>query len=431
MRILLKIFILLSRKRTRNLKKVRLRPEFKYEKEVAGTANAKKRKLEQYRKIVSYLYENGKASIADIVKQSKISQPLVASLVDDLLGFGILLDNGIGESIGGRRPNLYCINPEYQYVIGVDVNLHTLTIALFDLNNQLVCRHEFKNVDLENSPIYTEQLVTKINEILREQNISTADVLAMGVSIPGLVDSENGITFTHLSFASEGLSAYLSSQLGFSVLLDNDARLMALGEKAFGKAKGKKDVLCLNLSNRIGLGIILNGQLYSGKNGFAGEFGHILIDPEGDLCYCGKIGCLETLTSGQIMVRNINEALNKGQASFLSQAKAEGKKIDLRAIVGAIIEGDQFAIDQLNKMSDYLGKGLVTLIHLLNPEMIIIGGRLAHTGKYIADPVNMALNKYAMDRISSETELVCSELLDDAALMGTLSNVMNEVLRIN
>jgi len=408
-----------------------LRPEFKYEKEVVGTANTRKRKLEQYRKIVSYLYDTGKASIAEIVKHSKMSQPLVAALVDDLLGFGILLDNGIGESIGGRRPNLYCINSEFQYVIGVDINLHTLTIALFDLNNQLVCREEFKNYDLENSTAYTDSLVVKVNNMLSKMDIPAARVLAMGLSIPGLVDAENGISFTHLSFAKEGLSAYLGKELDFTVVLDNDARMMALGEKAFGKAKDKKDVLCLNLSNGIGLGIILNGDLYSGKNGFAGEFGHILIDPDGDLCYCGKIGCLETLTSGTILVKKIRAAIDKGQASLLSQYKANGKKIDLRAVVGAIIEGDQFAIDQLNQMSEYLGKGLVTLIHLLNPEMIIIGGRLAHTGKYIVDPVNMVMNKYAMDRISSETEVVCSDLLDDAALMGTLANVMNKCLTIH
>lgn len=404
-----------------------MRPEFKYEKEVAGTANTKKRKMEQYRKIVSHLYVNGKASIADIVKQSKISQPLVASLVDDLLGFGIILDNGIGESIGGRRPNLYCINPEYQYVLGVDINLHTLTIALFDLNNTLVLREEYMNFDLNNSSEYTDKLVSKVNDILLKKNISPANVLAMGISIPGLVDAEHGITFSHLSFAKEGLATYLGDKLGFTVLLDNDARMMALGEKAFGKAKGKKDVLCLNLSNGIGLGIILNGKLYSGKNGFAGEFGHILIDPDGELCYCGKIGCLETLISGTILVKKIREAVDNGQPSLLSQYKVEGKKINLRAVVGAIIKGDQFAIDQLNKMSEYLGKGLVTLIHLFNPEMIIFGGRLAYAGKYMMDPVNMVLNKYAMDRISSETEIVCSDLLDDAALMGTLSNVMKDI----
>lgn len=402
--------------------------EFLYEKTLGGTANAKKRKQDQYRKIVSYLYYNGAASIAEIVKSSKISQPLVASLVDDLIGFGVILESGIGESIGGRRPNLYCINSEYQYVVGIDINLHTLNIALFDLNNQLVYREEFKDFDLENSPLYTESLVEKVNFMIAEMNISKEKIVAVGLSLPGLIDAENGLSHTHLSFDKEGISAHLKAKLGLSVLLDNDARTMALGEMAFGKAKDKKNVLCLNLSNGIGLGMILNGELHSGKNGFAGEFGHILIDPEGKLCNCGKIGCLETLTSGKILVRQIREGIENGQESFLAKYLVAGKKIDLRAVVDAILAGDQFAIDQLNKMCEYLGKGLVTLIHLLNPEMIIIGGRLAQAGKYIISPVSMWMNKYAMDKISSETELVNSDLLDDAALLGTMANVMKKIL---
>lgn len=402
--------------------------EFLYEKTLGGTANAKKRKQDQYRKIVSYLYYNGAASIAEIVKSSKISQPLVASLVDDLIGFGVILESGIGESIGGRRPNLYRINPEYQYVVGVDINLHTLNIALFDLNNQLVYREEFKDFDLENSPLYTESLVEKVNFMIAEMNIPKEKIVAVGLSLPGLIDAENGLSHTHLSFDKEGISAHLKAKLGLSVLLDNDARTMALGEMAFGKAKDKKNVLCLNLSNGIGLGMILNGELHSGKNGFAGEFGHILIDPEGTLCNCGKIGCLETLTSGKILVRQIREGIENGQESFLAKYPVAGKKIDLRAVVDAILAGDQFAIDQLNKMCEYLGKGLVTLIHLLNPEMIIIGGRLAQAGKYIISPVSMWMNKYAMDKISSETELVNSDLLDDAALLGTMANVMKKIL---
>ncbi len=408
-----------------------MKPVFLYEKYLTGTVNSKKRKQQQYKKIVSHLYSHGAASIADIVKSARISQPLVASLVEDLIGFGVILESGIGESIGGRRPSLFCINPVYQYVVGVDINLHTLNVAIFDLNNQLVHREEYKDFELENSVDYTDALCEKISFSLSKLNIVEEKVLAVGVSIPGLVDAENGLSHTHLTFTEESLSAYLKDKLGFAVLMDNDARTMALGEKAFGKAKDKKNVLCLNLSNGIGLGMILNGELHSGKNGFAGEFGHILIDPDGKLCHCGKIGCLETLTSGKILVKQIREAIDNGQESFLAKYKKEGQKIDLRAVVEAILSGDQFAIDQLNRMCEYLGKGLVTLIHLLNPEMIIIGGKLARAGKYIIGPVSMSMNKYAMDRISSETELVSSDLLDNAALMGTMANVMEKVLNID
>jgi len=401
--------------------------EFLYEKTLVGTINAKKRKQNQYRKIVSHFYYNGVASIAKIVETTKMSQPLVASLVEDLLAFGVILENGIGESIGGRRPNLFCINPEYQYVVGVDVNLHTLNLAIFDLNNALVYREEFKDFELENSEKYVQALLDKITSALHRKNIATNKILAVGLSIPGLVDAEHGLSHTHLSYLDRGLGNYLSEELGIPVLLDNDARAMAMGEKAFGKAKGKRNVLCLQLSNGIGLGIILNGELYSGKNGFAGEFGHILIDPDGKLCHCGKIGCLETLASGKLLVKNIRQAIDNGQETLLAEYNLKGEKIDLQTVVDAILSGDQFAIEQLNLIGEYLGKGLVSLIHLLNPEMIIIGGKLARAGKYIINPVAMSMNKYAMDRISSEVELVSSDLLNDSALMGTMASVMKKI----
>ncbi|WP_421920443.1 ROK family protein [Marinifilum sp.] len=405
--------------------------QFFYEKNLEGVANSVKRKQEQYRKIVRHLYYNDATSIAGIVKAVHISQPLVASLVDDLIGYGMLLDSGVGESIGGRRPNLFCINPDYQYVIGVEINLHTLNLAVFDLSNNQIQKEEIKYFDLEDSEEYLLALVEMIEMLISKLDVPKERYLSIGVSIPGLVDAKLGLSYTHLSVAANGLANYLAERIGLNVLLDNDARIMALGEKAFGKAIDKENVLCLNLTNGIGLGMILNGELHSGKNGFAGEFGHIPIEPNGELCHCGKIGCLETLTSGKVLVQNVKKAMEKGQPTILAQYQKEGKKIDLRSVVEAIKAEDQFAIDQLNQICEYLGKGLVTLIHLLNPEMVIIGGRMAHTGKYVLDPVRMSMNKYAMRRISSETEIVCSDLLDNAALMGTMANVMRIALNLD
>lgn len=407
---------------------MRIIPEFKYEKELSDQTKAKKRKLQQYRQIIAYLYYNKTASTADIAKFTKLSQPSVSSLISELIEFGVVKDNGIGASIGGRKPNMYAINANYQYIVGVDINIHTLRIGVFNLDNKILSQHEYQNYHLNNTPEYVDDLLSKVNLMLKESGIDTNDILAMGISLPGLVDAQKGETYSHLTFPTEPLTEYLEHILNYPVLLNNDARIMAMGEKAFGKAKDKKDVLCLNLSNGIGLGIILNGQLYSGKNGFAGEFGHILIDPDGELCYCGKIGCLETLASGNVLVEQIKTAVEQGQASLLSKHLKENKRINIAAVVEAVKQGDQFAISQLTLLSEHLGKGLVTLIHLLNPEMILIGGKLAHAGKYITDPVNMALNKHAMDRIRTETEIVSSDLLDEAALLGTMANVMEVVL---
>ena len=243
------------------------------------------------------------------------------------------------------------------------------------------------------------------------------------------MDAKKGRSISHLSQYEEGLTAYIESKLKIPVLLENDCKMMAIGEKSFGKAKDKDNTLCLKVGSGIGLGIIMDGKIYRGADGYAGEFGHILIDPDGDLCHCGKIGCLETLCSGTILTRDINKALEKGQASTLSKIKTAKKPVNLNQIIDAINNGDQFATDQLTKSLDYLGKGLVTLIHLFNPEMIILGGKLAHTKKIIIAPLESALNKYTMPQLRKGVKITCSELLNEAALLGTMAYTMQIALQ--
>ncbi len=409
----------------------KLNPIFLFEKEITGNANSVDRRLGYYRSIIAYLYINSKASVADIVAYTKLSQPLVAVLLNELSNYNIILEGGIGASIGGRPPKIYSINAEYQYVVGVDVNLHSVRIAIFNLKNEIIYSEEYKSFDLVNDIEYAQQLVNFILKALEIMQIPHDKIIACGLSLLGLVDAENNKSITHLTFYEEGIVSYLEKYLGIPVLLENDCKMMAMGEKWFGKAKGVNNVLCVNAGDGIGLGIIIEGSVYRGASGLAGEFGHILIDPNGELCSCGKIGCLETFCSGTALTRIVNNALNNGQPSILSRYKDGNNHVDLGQIVAAINEGDQFSVDQLSKSGDYLGRGLVTLIHLLNPERIIIGGKLAYTGKNIINPLELALNKYLMPQFKDKTEIVSSELLDNATLMGTMAHTMNVVLKVN
>lgn len=405
-------------------------PSFLFEKDMAGTPNSIAKRLGYYRKIIGYLYSHSQASVADIVHYISLSQPLVAVLLSELMEYGIIQESGVGASIGGRPPKVFSLNPDYQYVVGIDVSLHSVRIALFNLHNEILYRHEYRPMELENTTDYADRLCNIIVRCLAEMNIDTERVLACGLSIPGLVDAGKGFAFTHLSGFPEGISSYMQKQLGFSVLLENDSNVMAMGEKWFGLAVDKQNVLCIYMGNGIGMGITVDGSIYRGTHGLSGEFGHIPIDPEGDLCSCGKIGCLETLCSGTVITRKINAALHNGQVSMLSNYANQNGDVDLDDVVKAISHGDQFSIGQLATAGNYLGRGLAILIHLFNPELIIIGGKLAHTGKYILDPVELALNKYLMTQFREKTEIVCSQLLDNATLMGTMAHAMTVVINL-
>jgi predicted NBD/HSP70 family sugar kinase len=178
------------------------------------------------------------------------------------------------------------------------------------------------------------------------------------------------------------------------------------------------------------MGMILNGNLYHGNSGFAGEFGHIRIVEDGLLCHCGKRGCLETVASGQTLERMAREEIADGKVSnLLSMVDGNLEKITAKLVIQAALQGDQFSIDLLSVIGEDLGKGLSILIHLFNPEAIIIGGEMAKADHYIIDPVKQALNKYTIADIKNDTVILASKLREKAAVLGATALVMENIFK--
>ncbi|PKO97896.1 MAG: sugar kinase, partial [Bacteroidetes bacterium HGW-Bacteroidetes-9] len=244
---------------------------------------------------------------------------------------------------------------------------------------------------------------------------------------PGLIDVKTGLSYTYLNTGRPATNI-LSEKTGFPVFIEHDTRAMAWGEQAFGLARGHQNVLCLNVGSGIGLSMILNGKLYLGHSGYSGEFGHIQIEPNGILCHCGKIGCLETLASGKIMVAKAKQEIANGAITQISSMiDGDSSKINIRIIMDAARKGDQFAIDLLAKIGESLGKGMAILIHLFNPELIIIGGEMSRAADYLISPIESNLNIFTISRIRRDARIVASNLGDNARLMGTVALVMNRI----
>ena len=253
-------------------------------------------------------------------------------------------------------------------------------------------------------------------------------LLGAGISTPGLVNSKTGINYTYFKTEDSNLAAEFEKIIGVPVFIENDTRVMTVGEYRFGQAKGKKNMLCINYDNGIGLGLVLNGELYYGKSGFAGEFGHIQVKPNGALCHCGKQGCLETVSSGQYILNEAREAIKMGLPTQLSNIASKKKKIDLGDIVDAVHLGDEFSINLLSAAADEMGRGLAILVHLLNPEIIIINGKMAEVGKYIQNPLQHAINKYCLVSIHDDVMVSISKLGDKSIFMGLVSTVVEKCL---
>lgn len=391
--------------------------------EKAGTQEIKKISLKK--QVIEILYTSGHTTIASLCEPTQTSIPTMAYIVNELIEEKWVKRFGIGESRGGRKPALYGLNDTSRYIAGVDLSRRYTRIGLFNLSNQPVTDILEIPEGLDTSPHILKIIKKEMDGLLRKANITKKQVLGYGVTIPGLIDIRKGISYSYPHFGNRHLATIFSELFGGEAFIEHDTKAMAVGEAWFGLAKNKSNVLCLNIGSGIGLGIILNGMLYHGHSGFSGEFGHIQMDPGGELCYCGKVGCLETIASGTVMVRKAIEKINQGQSTIMNRlTDGKAELVKLSTITEAACMGDQFAIELIEESCEYLARGIATLIHLFNPEAIIVGGDIVPAGKLVTSSLKQKLNKYAMSRIRQDATILLSGLGEKAGLLGTLPVVM-------
>ena len=389
--------------------------------------NNQLRKLNLKQSIIRELYHYKQLSIHYLSKTIKMSTPTITRAIDELIEEEMVREIGIGESTGGRRPSIYGLKASSRYVIGIDLERYFIRMGIFDFDNKPVSEIHELNQGLETHTDIPGFLAEKVYELIEAYNIDRNKLLGIGISLPGLIDLRSGISYTYLN-TGRPTAKELMDRLGLPVFLEQDTRSMAWGEQAFGLAHGHQNVLCLNIGSGIGLSMILNGKIYTGHSGYSGEFGHIQIEPNGQLCHCGKIGCIETVASGKVLISKAKKDITDGSITQISgMIDGDLNKLNIKVILDAARAGDQYAIDLLGRIGEALGKGLSTLIHLFNPELIIIGGEMSKAADFLISPIESNLNIYTIARIRKDAMIVSSELGDNARLMGTVALVMNKI----
>lgn len=379
-------------------------------------------------RIIKYLYVNGPRSSSEIGKHLKISAPNTFSMLGDLTEKSLIEKNGRGDSIGGRKPDLYGLQKNCFYVLAIEMNIYTTRMAIYNsVNENLTGIREFQ-FTLNNEPETLSHLVTIIQQFIKQSGIKAQRLTGIGISMPGLVDSIGGINHTYLKAGDIPLVNLLEEKLQLPVFIENDANSIALAEYRLGLAKSKKEVLVLYMDWGIGLGMILNGKLYRGVSGFAGEFSHIQMVDDGLLCRCGKLGCLETVASGTTVVRMAEEGLASGKSSTLqNQQSSRNTKIELKQVIDAALSGDQYAISIFTEVGLNLGKGIAILIQLLNPELIILSGKMSEAGQYLITPIQQAIQTHTMNQISVKTKIELSKMGQELGIKGALGVVMENI----
>lgn len=374
--------------------------------------------------IIQALYFNNILSIVDISKITGMSIPTTTKNIQELVQAGYISEKGTGNSNGGRKPAMYGMIKDKAFLVAVAMDQFYTRIALVDLSGKFISDIVRLELDLENDPSPIEILVDQIQTVLLLSGIDKSRFWGIGISMPGFIDVENGINHTFLKRKGNSLQSLLSDELELPVYIDNDSSVIALAELRFGKGITKKEMMVVNIGWGIGLGMIVKGQLFRGFSGFAGELSHIPLFNNNKLCSCGKRGCLETEASLITLEDKATEAVGNGQ---LSKMELSNGRISTDTIIDEAIQGDSLAIKLISECAFHIGRAIAVLIHIMNPQTIVLSGKGIQAGKLWLAPIQQAINECTIPTLSKNTEVVLSDLGCNAQLTGSAALVIEHI----
>ena len=355
-------------------------------------------------------------SRAQIAKETKLTPPTVSSIVRELIEQDLVKESELGESKGGRKPTMLLVNKDGFYVIGVDAGPKTIECILSNLSGQIKDRVV---VSIE-SPLTNESFLDLLKSGIRKilQNVKErSKVLGIGMAMHGVVDVARGTSLFApiLQLSNIPIKDELEREFDLVVQVENDARAMTLGESWFGEHGDVSSMMAVNLGSGVGAGVAINGKLYHGSTDLAGEVGHMTIDMNGERCECGNRGCLESFASAPSIVNRANKRM-------------PGKNItSSREVYELALENDKECVELLQRTGAIIGIGLTNLIHVLNPELIIIGGGVSKSERFILRPIRETISMRGLTKEAKETRVVISELGDDATILGAVALLLVEL----
>lgn len=296
--------------------------------------------------------------------------------------------------------------------LGIDLSGPTMRAALVTATGEVIERRE--------SPIEADRLVPKIAGVVQELRSAHPEIAAIGVAIPGLVNRQTDRVIASRDLPStvrDELHSEFMDATGLRVEIENDANAAAYGEYIVGAGRGSRDMFYVTIGDGIGGAIILDGKLWAGASGFAGEVGHITIDADGIECECGNMGCLETVASGPNIVRRANERLHRDGTSSLSRL-AINKNFTAADLAHEAKNGDDFSMMMIERTGKYIGTGVASVLNLLNIEKIVLGGGVMDAGELILNPIIQEARRRAFQPCFEATQIVAAALGPDAVSIG-------------
>ncbi|PWU69647.1 ROK family protein [Gracilibacillus dipsosauri] len=367
--------------------------------------------------VLETIKEKAPISRASIAQITGLNKGTVSSLVGELIDEKLINESGTGESSGGRRPVMLLLNETAGFTIAVDLGVKSMLGVLTDLRGHIVAEKRVKFSDNK-----YEEVLPLLYELIDHLNNaappSEYGVVGIGVGVPGVVTNEGEILLApNLGWKKVPLQQLLHNKYQIPITVENEANAGAYGEKVYGIGQKSQEIVYTSISIGIGVGLILDGKLYKGLRGFSGELGHMTIKMDEDPCRCGNKGCWELYASEQ---------------ALLDQAEALGyKNVTLDQLMEAAHNGEEKALQLFEDLGDYLGVGITNIIHIFNPEQVVIGNTVSIAERYILPAIEKRIERNAIGFNKNDVQINVAKLKKHSTVLGMVAFIVEEFFHTN
>jgi len=369
-------------------------------------------------------------SRADLAARTGLNRSTITNIINYLIAEGLVAEGQQMDSKIGRPGIALTLKPDGGSILGLEIGVGFLSLILTDFSAVPVWRKKITappNAAQSEVLAAAEGLAAEALGVSRQLGLRP---LGLGVGVPGLVNARQGLVVfaPNLGWRDVPLRQIWNQRFGLPVYIENEANLAALGEYYFGQAQGVENLIYLNSDVGLGAGVLLEGKLFPGAYGFAGEVGHIQRDPQGELCACGRRGCWETQVGPRAVLRRVQAALDSTSA-VSALLPADRSQVSFDAVIEAALQGDPVCVQALQEVALHLGRGAADLANLFNPEMIVIGGALGRARSILQPVLDRVVPSEALQPAQKDLRLQFSSLGLDTCAFGAVAVVLNDILR--
>jgi len=383
--------------------------------------------------ILSIITEQGPISRIAIAKKTGLTKSAISKVVEDLIRIGLVKEVGIDDTSVGRKPITLKLTTDNYFVIAVGIRRTEISAGIADLRGNIIARKKACLEERASQNTILKKLIGLIYRVVKDSGVRKEKVVIMGIGSPGPLYAHSGIILSPPNFPgwhNIPLRKLIEEEFKIPVFIDSDANTCALGEKWFGSGKGINNFIYLLYDEGVGAGIVINGEIYRGADGIAGEVGHTSISLRGKSCECGNYGCLENFVSHSVITLKAKRLISSGRKTIITKmVKGKLKDIKVKIIVEAAQKKDELALELLEEAARYLGIGITNLVNLFNTKTIIIGGQFAQAGEILLDPIRKIVKKRAYPAVARNLSITTDHLRKKVYVAGATALALSFVFR--